>query len=168
MSSRNTKSVSRVDEILLKSAELFRSKGFQSTSIRDIGAALDITSAALYYHFKNKDEILALVFPDASPDTLAISAGFLDGNPVYRDSLSGQEFVVLTDGSGANRVYASTGKTIVEYDGDRLAVDQSGGEWTVREDALVGPEGQMMDRLPAHRAFWFGWYAANPDTRLVK
>ena len=117
---------------------------------------------------KNKDEILALVFSEASPDTLAISSEFLDGNPVYQDSLSGQEFVVLTDVSGANRVYASAGKTIVEYDGDRRAVDQSGGEWMVREDALIGPDGEEMTRLPAHRAFWFGWYAANPDTRLVK
>lgn len=48
----------RADEILLKSAELFRRQGFQSTSIRDIGNALQFTSAALYYHFKNKDEIL--------------------------------------------------------------------------------------------------------------
>ena len=29
------------------------------------------------------------------------------------------------------------------------------------------PSGRKLRRLPAHRAFWFGWHAAYPDTRLV-
>ena len=36
------------------------------------------------------------------------------------------------------------------------------------EDGLLGPGGASLKRLPAHRAFWFGWYAAYPATRLVK
>jgi len=48
----------RMEEIVVTSAELFRRRGFPATSIRDIGDALGITSAALYYHFKNKDEVL--------------------------------------------------------------------------------------------------------------
>ncbi len=55
---RNT---NRYQNILIESAKLFRRKGFLATSIRDIGDALDITSAALYYHFKNKDELLEAV-----------------------------------------------------------------------------------------------------------
>ncbi len=55
---RNT---NRYQNILVESARLFRRKGFLATSIRDIGDALDITSAALYYHFKNKDELLEAV-----------------------------------------------------------------------------------------------------------
>jgi len=49
---------SKAEEIMLKSAQLFRKEGFRSTTIRDIGDAMGVTSAALYYHFKNKDEIL--------------------------------------------------------------------------------------------------------------
>lgn len=48
----------RMEEIVVTSADLFRRRGFLATSIRDIGEALGITSAALYYHFKNKDEVL--------------------------------------------------------------------------------------------------------------
>jgi len=48
----------RMEEIVVTSADLFRRQGFPATSIRDIGEALGITSAALYYHFKNKDEVL--------------------------------------------------------------------------------------------------------------
>ena len=55
----NTKETgSRYEEIIRNSARLFREKGFPATSIRDIGDSMAITSAALYYHFKNKDEVL--------------------------------------------------------------------------------------------------------------
>ena len=48
-------------EIILCATHLFHQKGFLATSIRDISDALDMTSAALYYHFKNKEEILVAV-----------------------------------------------------------------------------------------------------------
>ena len=48
----------RQAEIIRQSAYLFRKKGYLATSIRDISESLDMTSAALYYHFKNKEEIL--------------------------------------------------------------------------------------------------------------
>ena len=34
--------------------------------------------------------------------------------------------------------------------------------------ATVGPGGDKLRRLPAHRAFWFGWHSVYPNTRLVK
>lgn len=48
----------RQSEIIIEAARLFREKGYLATSIRDISEALEMTSAALYYHFKNKEEIL--------------------------------------------------------------------------------------------------------------
>jgi TetR/AcrR family transcriptional regulator, cholesterol catabolism regulator len=51
----------RQQEIIIEAARLFREKGYLATSIRDISDSLGITSAALYYHFKNKEEILAEV-----------------------------------------------------------------------------------------------------------
>ncbi|MGB1249219.1 MAG: TetR family transcriptional regulator [Candidatus Promineifilaceae bacterium] len=51
----------RYQKILIESARLFRESGYLGTSIRDIGDALGITSAALYYHFKNKDELLQAI-----------------------------------------------------------------------------------------------------------
>ena len=54
--------------------------------------------------------------------------------------------------------------------GEQAAVDRdsAGGTWKMTEDRLSGPGGVSLRRLPAHRAFWFGWYAAYPATRLVK
>lgn len=48
-------------EIITCSAKLFQKKGYLATSIRDISETLSMTSAALYYHFKNKEEILLAI-----------------------------------------------------------------------------------------------------------
>ena len=99
---------------------------------------------------------------------LAISAGFLAANPVHRDAIEGTALVVLTDPSGANRAYESGDVTFVRYDGDRSAEDSTGAIWTMDEHALTAEDGRALRRIPAQRAFWFGWYAAFPNTRLVR
>lgn len=43
-------------------ADLFARNGFGATSLDDIGEALEVTKGALYYHIKNKEEILKLIF----------------------------------------------------------------------------------------------------------
>ena len=116
----------------------------------------------------NKAEVLALRFPEHAGEQLAIAADYLRANRVHHDRLGAREFVVLTDASGANRVYESRGVRFESWAGETRARDRLGRTWTVDEDKLGGPGGQALKRLPAHRAFWFGWYAAYPETRLVK
>ena len=117
---------------------------------------------------KNKAEVLALTFPERSEETLAISASFLNKNRVYADQLGEVRFVVLTDESGANRVYETQGQVFQRWDSAQGAVDQRGVKWTLHEDRLESAAGDQLVRLPAHRAFWFGWYSAYPNTRLVR
>ncbi len=112
----------------------------------------------------NKDSVVAL--RDESSQ-LAIAAKFLAKNPVYSDKLGDQELVVLTNEVGANRVYVSTGVVFKSYDGENIATDDSGTQWTVNESELTAGT-KSLSRLPAHRAFWFGWSSQFPDTRLVK
>ena len=115
----------------------------------------------------NKAEVLALLF-DQHPDRpLAISAEFLERHRLYHDRIGEIAFVVLTDVSGANRVYETGGLVFAEWDGDRTLVDEGGGVWTLSEVGLRSSKGDALERLPAHRAFWFGWYAAFSRTRLV-
>jgi len=116
----------------------------------------------------NKAEVLALRASGKPADQLAIAADFLLANRVYHGRVGAQAFVVLTDASGANRVYESAHHHFANWDGDATARDRAGQAWKMDEDRLTGPGGVSLKRLPAHRAFWFGWYAAYPDTRLVK
>ena len=111
---------------------------------------------------------MALRFPGAPDKQLAIDTEFLAKNPVYSEQVGAQKFVVLTDKSGANRVYDPAGVVIEKYDGLDTAIDTNGKSWQVTEQALLDDSQQALGRLPYHRAFWFGWHAAYPETRLIK
>lgn len=116
---------------------------------------------------KNKAEVLALRFGGDVARPTAISAALLKKTPVFQGRIGAQDYVVLTDASGANRVFAAGGRKFLGIAGDRV-VDEQGRRWRVSEPALVGEGGEELARLPAHRAFWFGWFAAFPDTELLK
>ncbi|MFF6829300.1 TetR family transcriptional regulator [Streptomyces longwoodensis] len=51
----------RIQDVAL---ELFAEQGYDKTSLREIAERLDVTKAALYYHFKTKEEILVSIFED--------------------------------------------------------------------------------------------------------
>lgn len=116
---------------------------------------------------KNKDEVLGLLLGVADSTPLALASKYLQEHPVYHDTVGKQDVVVLTDQSGAHRVYESEGVRFTEWDRDSTVVDSEGGRWTLNEVRLESTDGRVRNRLPAHRAFWFGWYAAYPHTRLV-
>lgn len=47
--------------ILQVATELFTEQGYEATSLREISERLGVTKAALYYHFKSKDDLLAAI-----------------------------------------------------------------------------------------------------------
>lgn len=44
--------------ILKKALDMFAKSGYDSVSIRDIAKAVNIKESSIYYHFKNKQDIL--------------------------------------------------------------------------------------------------------------
>jgi AcrR family transcriptional regulator len=79
------------DRILDVALDLFTTQGFDGTSLRQIAERLDITKAALYYHFESKDDILmalhmrlhvfgrtALIKMQQEPVTLTLWGELLD------------------------------------------------------------------------------------------
>ncbi|EST27458.1 TetR/AcrR family transcriptional regulator [Streptomyces niveus] len=51
----------RIQDVAL---ELFAEQGYEKTSLREIAEHLDVTKAALYYHFKTKEDIVVGLFQD--------------------------------------------------------------------------------------------------------
>lgn len=51
----------RIQDVAL---ELLAEQGYEKTSLREIAERLDVTKAALYYHFKTKEEIIVSLFED--------------------------------------------------------------------------------------------------------
>ncbi len=117
---------------------------------------------------RNKDEVLALVLPRYPEQPLAIAAKYLARHPVYQDRIGDRRLVVFTDASGANRVYEGGAVNFTRWDGDATAFDTEGTAWQLREEQLRADDGRVLYRLPARRAFWFGWYSAYSNTRLVQ
>lgn len=69
MPRRTSKGDRRRIEILRSAAAAFRKKGYHGASVDDIAGALRMTKGSLYYHFRNKEEIL-YVLHDYSVDIL--------------------------------------------------------------------------------------------------
>ena len=61
MDQRRTDTRAQLQSVAL---ELFAQRGYDSTSLREIAGRLGITKAAVYYHFRTKDEILASLIED--------------------------------------------------------------------------------------------------------
>ena len=77
--------------------------------------------------------------------------------------------MIITSEQGANRVYAAGEIRFERRIDDEQVVDDAGRAWQVSEDGLVLVDDARvrLARVPAQRAFWFGWYAQFPDTALV-
>ncbi|MEV5573841.1 helix-turn-helix domain-containing protein [Spirillospora sp. NPDC052269] len=52
------------EEIRRVALELFAEQGYEKTSLREIAERLGVTKAALYYHFKTKEDIIASLFEE--------------------------------------------------------------------------------------------------------
>jgi AcrR family transcriptional regulator len=58
---RRADDAGRRGQLVRESARLFREKGYDATSVRDIAAATGLKSGSWVYHFKTKQDILAAV-----------------------------------------------------------------------------------------------------------
>ncbi|MEM9159395.1 MAG: DUF3179 domain-containing (seleno)protein, partial [Verrucomicrobiota bacterium] len=115
---------------------------------------------------KNKDEVFALRFGRPLDEPRAYSVKFLARRKVVQDVYGGIPYVLITDKSGAIRAYES-GENTFTMQRNQLT-DTAGNIWNLTESALQNKRGDKLARLPSHRAFWFGWHAAHPNTELIK
>ena len=126
---------------------------------------------AIDKRLKTKDEVLGLLLParGGGRQAVAFSTAFLARARVHHATFEARRLVVVTSRQGANRVYDAQAYTFTPAKTDDQVTDQHGRAWHVTEEALVMTgTGTRLARVPAFRAFWFGWYAQFPDTELVK
>jgi AcrR family transcriptional regulator len=58
-------------QLVAVSARLFREKGYDNTTVRDIAAAAGVQAGSWFYHFKSKQEILQAVIEQGMQQALA-------------------------------------------------------------------------------------------------
>jgi len=68
------------EKILDTSLELFRTKGYEKTTILDIVEAMDASRGAFYHHFKAKEEVLYAIFERKEEAYTQLCNNFLNDN----------------------------------------------------------------------------------------
>ena len=132
---------------------------------------------------RTKDRVFGLSINGirrAYPTTL------LTEHVVVNDELAGQRVVIVAPrgnlkGQGRDRTLGApaiwpAGAEVRAFDGGSLEFsagddpqtlrDESGAVWQVTEDALLGPSGERLERLPGHLAYWFGWFNFFPESEV--
>ena len=99
---RNNES-NRREELLRVSARLFREKGFDGTTIRDISSAAGMHSGSPFYHFKTKQDILVAVMEQGLAEGLRkteeVIALALPPEQKLKELIRAQLGTILEDGS---------------------------------------------------------------------
>ena len=67
-------------KLLQTAAHLFRSKGYERTTVRDLAGAVGIQSGSIFHHFKSKDEILCSVMEETVRYNTALMHAALAGD----------------------------------------------------------------------------------------
>jgi len=156
--SRRADDAGRRGQLLRESARLFREKGYDATSVRDIAAATGLQSGSWVYHFKTKQDILAAVMEQGLQQALerieAIAREELPPREHFRalvrthlDTLlgPGQDFIPVLlydwralDKPGRERVIALQKRYEQVWD-DVIHQLQRSGDWAIptRIDRLL-------------------------------
>jgi AcrR family transcriptional regulator len=77
----------RIQNVALR---LFNDNGYEATSLREIADAIGVTKAALYYHFKTKEEIVTSLIDDR---IATLDALFSWGLTLPRTAAGRREFI---------------------------------------------------------------------------
>ena len=134
--------------------ELFTEHGYEGTSLREIAERLDVTKAALYYHFRSKEDIIASLVADYYGQIDALIAW---GREQPRSDQTRREIVsryarIIADGDQVFRMLHQNQASV-----NALAAAKNRSElFKERMDRLVGllagPGGPLTERVRAGMA----------------
>ena len=81
-----------------------------------------------------------------------------DGGKVINDAVGDLDVVLIGDSASRTvRAYDARGRDFSASGDDLISIVADGQTWRVEEEALIGPTGDRLPRLPGHIAYWFAW-----------
>ena len=103
-----------------------------------------------------KDYVFALRVDEAQK---AWPLAAFDGGRVLNERIGEVPVVLVGSAAGRTvRAYRSDGRRFAAG-AEPATLQADGASWRIEEDALVGPGGARLARLPGHIAYWFAWQA---------
>jgi AcrR family transcriptional regulator len=141
----------RVQQVAL---ELFAEQGYEKTSLREIAERLGVTKAALYYHFKSKEDIVHSFTDDyfAEIDNLTEWAKDQPRTEETRHELLDRYVGIILSGSEVFRFLEQNRAAVqgMETGKDRFA--RFRGRLDALTDVLAGPDAPLRERVRATTA----------------
>src|SRR5215831_7408717 len=134
--------------------ELFTEHGYEGTSLREIAERLDVTKAALYYHFKSKEDIVRSLVEDyfGQIDALIAWAKTQPRTPETRDEILRRYVQIVADGSDAFRMLHHNQAALNSLSSAKQRGDLFRERMTGLIDALTEPGADLPERLRAAMA----------------
>jgi AcrR family transcriptional regulator len=134
--------------------ELFAEQGYEKTSLREIAERLGVTKAALYYHFKSKEDIVHSFTDDyfAEVDNLLDWAKDQPrGEETQREILDRYVGIVL-GGSEVFRFLEQNRAAVQGMEAGKERFARFRGRLDALVDLLAGPDAPLRDRVRAAAA----------------
>jgi AcrR family transcriptional regulator len=145
---RHSDTRARIQQVAL---ELFAEQGYDKTSLREIAERLDVTKAALYYHFKSKEDIVRSLVEDyiGQIDALIAWANAQPRTAETRQEIISRYVTIVADGSDVFRMLHQNQAAV-----NTLASAKPRGEVFKERmgglvDALIGPRASLRERMRA-------------------
>ena len=156
---------SRRAELVRTAARLFRDQGYERTTVRDLGNAVGLQSGSLFYHFRNKEEILVAVMALGITSTTEQLAAALEVAKTPYDKVSALIHVHLNSLLGENQAALE----VMLYEWRSVSAEQKPGLIVLRDryEALwqsaldeaaaagvVGQDTRLLRRMVLGRLHW--------------
>ena len=137
--------------------ELFAEQGYERTSLREVAERLGVTKAALYYHFKSKEDIVRSFTEDYFSSIDAIISW---GREQPRSAQTARELcdryiTVLLDGGEVFRFLQRNQATLhASHDGAKNRFAEFMPRLNALVEILVGPDAPARTRVRTASAFF--------------
>ena len=142
---------SRVQKVAL---ELFAEQGYEKTSLREIAERLGVTKAALYYHFKSKEDIVHSFTDDyfAEIDALLDWAKDQPRSDDFRLAILDRYVGIVIGGSEVFRFLEQNRASVQSMDAGKERFARVRIRLDALVDLLVGSDAPLRDRVRATTA----------------
>jgi len=142
---------SRAQKVAL---ELFAEQGYEKTSLREIAERLGVTKAALYYHFKSKEDIVHSFTDDyfADLDTLVDWAKSQPRGEENRREILDRYVSVVLASSEVFRFLEQNRASVQSMEAGKERFARARVRLDALVDVLVGAEAPLRDRVRATTA----------------
>jgi AcrR family transcriptional regulator len=144
---------SRAQKVAL---ELFAEHGYEKTSLREIAERLGVTKAALYYHFKSKEDIVHSLTDDhfAEIDALIEWGKTQPADEAARREILDRYIALVLQGAEVFRFIEQNRAAMQAIDAHKERFTRFRSRLDVLVDLIAGPDPSLRTRVRAAAALF--------------